>query len=39
MKATWRLKGRMKTAGVALVLCLNIGTDPPDVIKPSYCAW
>lgn len=37
-KATWRLKERMKTAGVALVLCLNLGTDPPDVIKPVPCA-
>ena len=36
--ATWRLKERMKTAGVALVLCLNLGTDPPDVIKPVPCA-
>lgn len=36
--ATWRLKERMKTAGVALVVCLNIGTDPPDTIKPSKCA-
>lgn len=26
---TWRLKERMKTVGVALVLALNIGTDPP----------
>ena len=37
-QATWRLKERMKTAGVALVLCLNLGTDPPDVIKPVPCA-
>jgi len=36
--ATWRLKERMKTAGVALVVCLNIGTDPPDVVKPHPCA-
>lgn len=36
--ATWRLKERMKTAGVALVICLNIGIDPPDVVKPSPCA-
>ena len=35
---TWRLKGRMKTAGVALVACLNLGTDPPDVVKPVPCA-
>jgi hypothetical protein len=37
-KSTWRLKDRMKTAGVALVLCLNLGTDPPDVAKPTPCA-
>jgi len=24
----------MRTAGVAIVLCLNIGTDPPDIVKP-----
>jgi regulator-associated protein of mTOR len=35
---TWRLKERMKTVGVALVLALNIGTDPPGLIKPSPCA-
>ena len=35
---TWRLKERMKTTSVALVMCLNIGTDPPDVVKPSPCA-
>lgn len=23
---------------VALVLCLNLGTDPPDVVKTSPCA-
>ena len=28
----------MKTVRVALVLCLNIGTDPPDVVKTSPCA-
>ena len=37
-KSTWRLKDRMKTAGVALVLCLNLGTDPPDVVKPAQSA-
>eukprot|EP00002_Diphylleia_rotans_P019938 TRINITY_DN3858_c0_g2_i1.p1 TRINITY_DN3858_c0_g2~~TRINITY_DN3858_c0_g2_i1.p1 ORF type:complete len:1260 (+),score=219.57 TRINITY_DN3858_c0_g2_i1:53-3832(+) len=31
--AAWRVKERMKTVGVALVLCLNIGVDPPDVLK------
>lgn len=35
---TWRLKERMKTVGVCLVLALNIGTDPPDLNKPSPCA-
>jgi regulatory associated protein of mTOR len=35
---TWRLKERMKTSGVALVVCLNIGIDPPDIIKPNPCA-
>lgn len=28
----------MKTGCVALVLCLNISVDPPDVIKISPCA-
>ena len=35
---SWRLKERMKTMNVALVACLNIRVDPPDVIKPSPCA-
>ena len=35
---TWRLKERMKTSGVALVVCLNIGIDPPDIVKPVPCA-
>ncbi|XP_075158301.1 regulatory associated protein of MTOR complex 1 [Haematobia irritans] len=34
----WRIRERMKTASVALVLCLNIGVDPPDVIKIQPCA-
>ncbi|GAB4856275.1 Regulatory-associated protein of TOR 1 [Ancistrocladus abbreviatus] len=34
----WRPKERMKTGMVALVLCLNISVDPPDVIKISPCA-
>ena len=29
---------KTKTVSVALVLCLNIGVDPPDVIKPNPCA-
>ena len=35
---TWRLKERMKTVGVGLILALNIGTDPPDVHKPNPCS-
>uniref|UniRef100_A0A5B6ZMP6 Putative regulatory-associated protein of TOR 1 n=1 Tax=Davidia involucrata TaxID=16924 RepID=A0A5B6ZMP6_DAVIN len=34
----WRPKDRMKTGCVALVLCLNISVDPPDVIKITPCA-
>ena len=34
----WRMKERMKTTSVALVMCLNIGVDPPDVLKISPCA-
>ncbi|KAI4374210.1 hypothetical protein MLD38_012227 [Melastoma candidum] len=34
----WRPKDRMKTGCVAVVLCLNISVDPPDVIKISPCA-
>ena len=34
----WRMKDRMKTMSVALILCLNIGVDPPDVLKISPCA-
>ena len=29
---------QMKTVSVALVLCLNVGVDPPDIIKTSPCA-
>lgn len=28
----------MKTVSVALVLSLNVGVDPPDVIKTNPCA-
>ncbi|CAB4064402.1 RAPTOR [Lepeophtheirus salmonis] len=34
----WRLLERMKTVSVALVVCLNVGVDPPDVTKTSPCA-
>lgn len=35
VEPTWRLRERMKTVSVALVLCLNIGTDPPDAVLVS----
>ena len=34
----WRQKERTKTTAVALVLCLNIGVDPPDALRISPCA-
>lgn len=34
----WRMKERMKTVSVALIVCLNVGVDPPDVLKVSPCA-
>ncbi|KAK9448129.1 raptor N-terminal caspase like domain-containing protein [Limtongia smithiae] len=34
----WRIRDRQKTVLAALVLCLNIGVDPPDVFKPEPCA-
>uniref|UniRef100_A0A0W0FX59 C2H2-type domain-containing protein n=1 Tax=Moniliophthora roreri TaxID=221103 RepID=A0A0W0FX59_MONRR len=39
---TWRhtssLPGKLKTANAALVVCLNIDVDPPDVVRTSPCA-
>ncbi|CAG8664921.1 6272_t:CDS:1, partial [Racocetra persica] len=32
------MRERLKTVSGALVLCLNIGVDPPDIVKPSPCA-
>ena len=29
----WRMRERLKTVSAALVLCLNIGVDPPDITK------
>jgi len=34
----WRQRERTKTTAVALALCLNIGVDPPDVLRISPCA-
>lgn len=36
--SNWRMKDRMKTVSAALALCLNIGVDPPDVIKTNPTA-
>jgi regulator-associated protein of mTOR len=35
----WRVheRERTKTVGAALVLCLNVGVDPPDSVKPAEC--
>ncbi|CEO97157.1 hypothetical protein PBRA_005761 [Plasmodiophora brassicae] len=37
-RTEWRMRGRMRTVSVALVMCLNIGVDPPDVIRAQPCA-
>ncbi|KAI8613893.1 raptor N-terminal caspase like domain-containing protein [Chytriomyces sp. MP71] len=37
-KDDWRMRERLKTVSVALVLCLNIGIDPPDILKTTPCA-
>eukprot|EP00762_Andalucia_godoyi_P006330 ANDGO_05832.mRNA.1 Regulatory-associated protein of TOR 2 len=34
----WRLKEKLKTLQGILVVCLNIGVDPPDVVKVHPCA-
>lgn len=34
----WRMTERLKTVSVSLVLCLNIGVDPPDVLKTTPTA-
>ena len=34
----WRLKSRLKTHAAALVICLNIAVDPPDIVKTKPCA-
>lgn len=37
--ADWKvMKDRQKTVSAAIVLCLNIGVDPPDVVKTHPCA-
>lgn len=34
----WRMRDRQKTVMAALMLCLNIGVDPPDAFKTDPCA-
>ncbi|KAI5786219.1 raptor N-terminal caspase like domain-containing protein [Pyronema domesticum] len=34
----WRMRDRLKTVSAALVLCLNLGVDPPDIVKTNPCA-
>ena len=34
----WRMKERLKTVSAALAICLNIGVDPPDVVKTNPTA-
>ncbi|OBA24035.1 Kontroller of growth [Metschnikowia bicuspidata var. bicuspidata NRRL YB-4993] len=35
----WKImKDRQKTVSAVLVLCLNLGVDPPDIMRPYPCA-
>ena len=34
----WRINDRVKTVAAGLALCLNLGIDPPDSIKPTPSA-
>ncbi|KAL8689895.1 MAG: hypothetical protein Q9224_004535, partial [Gallowayella concinna] len=34
----WRMRDRLKTVSAALIICLNIGVDPPDVVKTNPTA-
>ncbi|KDQ14024.1 hypothetical protein BOTBODRAFT_357949 [Botryobasidium botryosum FD-172 SS1] len=36
--SSWRLRDKLKTFNAALINCLNISYDPPDVPKTSPCA-
>lgn len=37
-KREWRLMDKLKTSYGALVVCLNVDVDPPDVVKTQPCA-
>ena len=34
----WRMRDRLKTVSAFMAICLNVGVDPPDVIKTNPCA-
>ncbi|KAK4687771.1 regulatory associated protein of mTOR, partial [Tremellales sp. Uapishka_1] len=34
----WRLRSRLKTISAVMFICLNLGVDPPDVVKTNPCA-
>ncbi|KAG8759372.1 hypothetical protein FRC14_006036 [Serendipita sp. 396] len=34
----WRLQDKLKTGNGAIVVCLNLDIDPPDVVKTQPCA-
>lgn len=34
----WRVLDRVKTVAAGLLLCLNLGVDPPDACRPNPCA-
>lgn len=36
--SSWKSKNKVKTTNAALVVCLNIDVDPPDVVKTNPCA-
>ncbi|OGM43149.1 WD repeat-containing protein mip1 [Aspergillus bombycis] len=38
LHSDWRMKDRLKTVSAALAICLNIGVDPPDVVKTNPTA-
>ncbi|EJD01108.1 uncharacterized protein FOMMEDRAFT_21560 [Fomitiporia mediterranea MF3/22] len=35
---SWKNRNRLKTTNAALVVCLNIDVDPPDIVKTNPCA-
>ncbi|OCF41495.1 WD-repeat protein mip1 [Kwoniella heveanensis CBS 569] len=37
-KTPWRLRSKLKTVTAGLFICLNIGVDPPDIVKTNPCA-